>query len=318
MTYQTDSTILATDFNTFAGDTASSSAYASDVLATSKVAALYGIGFGSRGYGQSAYSLSPVAVGNNISSAGWTSLRDALATLCAQTNTPTTNLPAASYFNAGTTIVAADGTPGPENLATVIAAVDAARTTGNPAGMSLTSNVLTMTRATQWNTSINGQIRATFTSAEAARFFFNTGGQIRFRFAQPGVTAQSTSWNNVFTGVGTVSFGALSTTRSGSTGTPGIGYYDLSTSNLSILSAVNVGGGAYAANDMYVNAAYTGVTTNGAKGNVVNFALQLDDQHSNVHFDMVQAGTVVYVDIYKATSNVSGIETPTMSIVTNW
>lgn len=64
MAITTGSNILASDFNDIAGTINASAPYPSSVAATNKVAALYGIGYGDRGYGQKTPLLSKKTVGN--------------------------------------------------------------------------------------------------------------------------------------------------------------------------------------------------------------------------------------------------------------
>lgn len=64
MTYAKGSGITAADYNTFVGPINVTAPYASAAAATGKVAALYGVGYGDRGYGQAAPNLSKKTVGN--------------------------------------------------------------------------------------------------------------------------------------------------------------------------------------------------------------------------------------------------------------
>jgi len=62
MTYASGGLIQAGDYNGFVGNTAPSSAYTSSLAATDKVAALIGVGYGDRGYGQTSTNLAVVTV----------------------------------------------------------------------------------------------------------------------------------------------------------------------------------------------------------------------------------------------------------------
>lgn len=64
MTYAKSNSIQATDFNSLAGTTNALAPYASTAAATQKVAALWGIGYGDRGYGQTLPTLDKKTVGN--------------------------------------------------------------------------------------------------------------------------------------------------------------------------------------------------------------------------------------------------------------
>jgi hypothetical protein len=62
-----------------------------------------------------------------------------------------------------------------------------------------------------WNNRLSCTITVTFTSANNARFFFNSGGQIRFVSSRTGGTTtrqQNISWSNLLNSAGTRSFGA--------------------------------------------------------------------------------------------------------------
>jgi hypothetical protein len=61
-----------------------------------------------------------------------------------------------------------------------------------------------------WNSSISCTVDVQWPSANAARFFFNSGGQIRITSTRSGGslgTTQNTSWTNILSSAGTQSFG---------------------------------------------------------------------------------------------------------------
>jgi hypothetical protein len=68
----------------------------------------------------------------------------------------------------------------------------------------------TVTRTSSWNSSISSSITVTFGNANQARWFFNSGGRIRFTSSRSGgaATAQNTAWSSLLSSVGTVSFDA--------------------------------------------------------------------------------------------------------------
>jgi hypothetical protein len=62
-----------------------------------------------------------------------------------------------------------------------------------------------------WNDRLSCVITTTFTSSNAARFFFNSGGEIRFASTRTGGTTtrqQNISWSNLLNSAGTRAFGA--------------------------------------------------------------------------------------------------------------
>ncbi len=60
------------------------------------------------------------------------------------------------------------------------------------------------TRASSWSSTIDCTATATFTTADAARHFFNSGGSLTVVGAQPGASAQDLEWARIWgTEVGT-------------------------------------------------------------------------------------------------------------------
>jgi hypothetical protein len=68
----------------------------------------------------------------------------------------------------------------------------------------------TATRTTAWSSLVSSTITLTFGNADQARWFFNSGGKIRFRSSRTGgsSTSQNTAWSSLLSSVGTVSFDA--------------------------------------------------------------------------------------------------------------
>lgn len=62
-----------------------------------------------------------------------------------------------------------------------------------------------------WSTKIQSTVTVSFTTANKARAFFNSGGEIRFISSRTGgtVSQQNTSWNTLLSSVGTVAFGGV-------------------------------------------------------------------------------------------------------------
>ncbi len=65
------------------------------------------------------------------------------------------------------------------------------------------------TYGASWNTTIRSTIRVQFTSAANARYFFNSGGEIRFNSSRSGSTAraQDLAWTTLLTTAATKAFG---------------------------------------------------------------------------------------------------------------
>lgn len=317
MAYSKGNKPAATDFNSFVGTTPVTSAYASSAAATNQVAALLGVGFGDRGYGQTTPALNSVLAGNVMRAVDWANLRTACANIATYQGTSTATLPPASDFVAGQAVKSTF------DWATYIASLDTNRfNTNGGASLTLVSSALTVNRATAWSTTIVAEITATFPSENAARYFFNTGGALNVNLSQADVTTtQNQNWNTILSALGTISIGARSTTRSGSGGTPiALGFYNLTGVYQTVFNGTNIGSGAYAANDVFVDALVTGVTgANGGNGTTVKIRITLQDEHTNTFSDIVAAGTKCIFGHKVASSGLlANISGPTYATVTNW
>jgi hypothetical protein len=108
-------------------------------------------------------------------------------------------------------------------------------------------------RTSSWNGLIYHEVTATFSSADAKRFFFNTGGEIRISANNTGSsTPKGLDWSQLCSQVGTIKFSAettVSTTGGGSS----IGNYDLTSAYQDIYT--KVGSGTYSA--VYAGNIYT-------------------------------------------------------------
>lgn len=340
MAYSSGGVISASDYNSVVGEPTGTPTntnkalqpFISDVEATDTISGIYGVGYGERGYGQTAQTIPNKTTGQTITSAEWTALRAALEVCGNHQGTAITNLVPATSLESGDTITAHDGIDNPnDSLSDLVTTIDANHlNTDTGASMSLTSNVQTDSRSTTWSGTIDLTFRYQWTDTDACRHFFNSGGELRVRLSQsPAIIAQDADWASVLTsGVGTYSFKAQTVTISGSQSaklTANTGYYDLINSDTYTASFVgtDIGAGAYSSNDVLIDvripATGTGVTTtsNGGAGNTVDIRVTLQDQHSNVNYDQVSAGTAGATDIYRATVELAGIAAPTVTLLEN-
>lgn len=112
---------------------------------------------------------------------------------------------------------------------------------------------ITSARTSTWNGLVYHEVAVTFTSANARRFFFNTGGEIRISANNTGAsTPKGLDWNQLCSQVGTIKFSAestVSTTGGGSS----IGNYDLTSAYQDVYQ--KVGSGTYSA--VYAGNIYT-------------------------------------------------------------
>ena len=318
MTYAKGSSISASDFNDFAGTTLS--AAGSAAIAQNKAGYLFGIGYGDRGYFQSAPSLSTMGVGASVGQE-WQNLRTVMASMAAWQNTSTSLLPPSTSFNSGSSIIAHEQSAPSSNVYDInglLATLDANRLNYQLANMSLTTGA-TSTRSATWGAgsgSISCTFQVTFSNEDHARKFFNTGGEIRIQIAHPSTaTARDASWNTVLNGL-SIAFRANTTARiGGSYGTAAsIGYYQLSTTVQTILNGTNTGLSPYSTNDFFIEAWASSIPgINGAKGSVLNFRVRLVDEQTNAFQDVVQSGTNATIQQLRATSGYA-VSTPSFSV----
>jgi hypothetical protein len=295
MAYATGSTILAADINDF----------------LTRTRDVYGSGTGDRGYGQTTFSQAAVGTGTTILASQWSTLTNMIS-VCATHQGTSVTLPT---FTAGGTVSVGSG------LSAAVTGIENNRLIAAAGSMTLLSSATSRTQSVAWSTSISTTVNAAWASEDAARFFFNAGGEIRIRFAQTtNASTQDADWVDIFTNkVGTITLRANTSTRSGAAGTAsGSGFYQIGTTSTSIYNGTNIGGGAYVANDVLVNALVLNRTaTNGGNGNTVQFTIQLNDDHANAFFDSVSGGTVVHFDVYRPTY-LSAIAAPTWSLVSGF
>ncbi len=326
MAYVKGSTIVPGDLNTFIGDPGGGAdkalvAFSGAAAATNRVAALYGVGYGVRGYGQTAESLALAGSGTDIFSFQWVQMIDAMTAMESHQGIVTL-APPNSQMAGGQLIEAHESsspTLDPFDINSSIALLDTNKLETD-SGLSLNTVAvgLAETRATTWTATISTTVTATFTTSNAARHFFNSGGSLTVVGSHnPGSpTDQDIEWARIFsTEVGTWEFRASDTIRSGSGGSLSGSYYGLSTSEVLLYNGNDIGSGAYGANDVRIFVNYTGSTTTGAKGNVITIRVELRDQHTNVDpsGDIVKAGTTITFGHRHAgsASTLSGIEQPT-------
>lgn len=327
MAYEKGSGILAADYNTFAGLTATGAADAA--TAQNKAGYLYGVGFGNRGYGQTTPALTALSIGGSVAQE-WQSLRTVMANLANWQNTSTTLLPPSSSFNAAAPIVAHESSSPSLNsydIQDLLATLDTNRLNYQAANM-LLSTLQTSTRSTAWgngsaigystpDAGIEAQFQVDFASEDEARYFFNTGGEFRITLAHANTSSpRNSSWNTVLNSF-VLAFRANTSARiSGSYGTAtSVGYYGLTTTYQTICDGLNSGTGAYTVNDFIISArALTLPGVRGAKGATIQFKVTLLDEQTNAFSDTVASGTASSLQQYKANA-VFTVASPTSTSI---
>ena len=309
MTYIKNSAIAGADYNSLAGST--SDPAASSLAATNKAGYLWGVGYGDRGYGRTTPSVSMKSAGATVARE-WDELRSVVQAIATWQNTSTVLNPPSSAFDQGAPIVAHERDAPSLNaydLTDLISLLDTNRFNYQLANMALSSNVASTTRTTTWGGgagSITTEMTVDFESENSARYFFNTGGEIRIGLEHPNTsTPIDVSWNTILSNL-TISLKAKQTSRlSGSYGTgTSIGYYGLTSTFQTIYSGMNLGLGSYSVNDFYVEAKVNSVAgLNGGNGTSITLKIVLVDEQTVV--GAVSAGTTVTLSHLRASSSIS-------------
>lgn len=233
MSYAQFGLIQATDFNTFVGGNPTTTA--------NTLNATWATGGGSAGYGQT--PVGNVAVGNTVIATGqWNALVSNTASAATHQGSSITSVTAPT---AGGTVTFLSAIP--TNLSTIFSNRLNAATQG-----STSSN--TVTRGTTWSQILTFTHTATFANGDAARYFFNAGGQIKMTCAHPNGTGINLLMRDLAANVGTVTLSSPSTgtvsiastsyngvTKIGGGGntptiSPNSGYYGLTTSNTTVFT----------------------------------------------------------------------------------
>lgn len=163
MTYAQFGLVQAEDYNALVGGNPTSTA--------NTLNATWAVGSGNAGYGQTAEG--NVAVGDTVTAAKWANLVN--KTSNAATHQGSTISSVSAPVSGGTiTYVSAI----PTNLQTIYSNRLNAASQG-----STTAN--TVTRGTTWSAGLTFTHTATFANADAMRYFFNSGGQVKMTVAHP-------------------------------------------------------------------------------------------------------------------------------------
>lgn len=302
MTYAQDQDILAADFNAF----------------RTTLLRLYGQGGtgngapdGTYGYGQSALPLDLLHVNDDILSTQALNLRTMIATI-AQHQGTSVSLPTTGMLASGQECLASP--PATGDFPGSISSVNTNRLTIDPASGTVFLDQLTSSRSTSWHSHVEHVFKATFPDTDHARYFFNAGGQIRFRESRSGgtVSAQNTWWTSTLIKAGTVVFGANNTSN-GVLSPVAIGYYQLTGAYQTIFTqTLSRSGVNYGGNEMIISAKVNVVdTTNGGTGAEIQFRVEFIDTYVPIP-DLVDGTLTSTVDLFKATSPFT-ITSPTLA-----
>jgi hypothetical protein len=276
MAYAQFGLIQATDFNTLVGGNPTATA--------NTLNATWATGSGTAGYGQTA--VANVAAANTVLATSWNALVSNTASAASHQGSTITGVTAPV---AGTTVTFLSAVP--TNLQTIY-------TNRLNAGTQSGTTANTATRGTTWSTALTFTHTATFANGDAARFFFNSGGQLKMTVSHANNAAGiNLLFNNLASNVGTVALSAPSSGTASIAGTtfngitkvggggnaPTIsqnnGYYALTTSNANVFTqTASTGPSGYLSSFIRFIVKSNGtVGSNGDVGNVVTIFTVWDE-----------------------------------------
>lgn len=182
MSYAQYGLIEAADFNNLVGG--------NPVTTANKLNTVWATGGTNAGYGQTA--VANVTIGTTVSAASWAALVGNTASAASHQGSSISSVTAPSAGNTVTYVSAI-----PTNLTTIYTNRLNATAQG-----ATTSN--TATYASTWSSALTFTHTVTFASGDAARYFFNAGGQLAVTCSHPSGTGINLLLNGLASNIGTV------------------------------------------------------------------------------------------------------------------
>lgn len=263
MTYASGGLIQAEDYNVFAF----------------RVNRVWGTGTGDSGYGQST-TIANISASTTVTASQWSTIRDRVNSATQHQFGTNSNV---GVFSSGA--VVSYNANVPINLDRIYDnRLIFNSTRGTPS---------TTTLGNVWNTAtptVFNQVRTiTFTSGDAARYFFNGGGRIGIALSVSSGTDNNkeTDWTNLTAAVGTYSIDALTSVRSGTGANVTVdgsanGYHDLSSANVTLIK-ISSTTSPYTANNLEIIIKTNGTQgSNGDKGSVLTCYINYYDAESDL------------------------------------
>lgn len=312
MTYAQFGLIEATDYNNLVGG--------NPVTSSGKLNTVWSTGGTNAGYGQTAEG--NVTVGDTVTAAKWANLVNTTANIATHQGTSITSVTAPVTGGTITYLSAI-----PTNLTTIYNSRLNAASQG-----STTANSVSV--GTTWSSIATFTHTVTFSSGDAARYFFNAGGQLKVTCSHANSTAGiNLLFNNLASNVGTV---ALSSPTSGSITVSGVsyngvtkvggggnsptistnsGYYALSTSNTTLFTqTASTGPSGYLSTFIRVIAKTNGAQgSNGDVGNVITIYTIWDEVPDGITVGTGSTTTVTIVPPASTYLPTTSWGTPTVS-----
>lgn len=193
----------------------------------------------------------------------------------------------------------------------------------DPANLRITASPLaSSSRTGTWTTSIQHIFTMTFTTSQARRHFFNSGGEIRFGASVDftGSQAKTVDWQTILNNMGTTSFKGKSTVNNAGIGTgSSIGAHDMTGTYQLVYT--RSGGSVYARNryNVYAIEAATGDNTSAIRFKV-EFIDGLPNNLDGNGIDEIVYGTfnsIIQTVAADGTVTINGTQHPTALISTD-
>ena len=239
------------------------------------------------------------------------------------------NIPTVDQFKVGSIITPLESsapTNSPYDLDNNLSIIDATRLNQAEGVKSVTYNFFTekSTIAPAPGFDFSTSISFDFGSTDAARFFFNSGGELRFRMIHSSTaTLHDQFWANALVKFGVVRFNSFNTQRSStsilSVNNTDIGYYNLPLVDTLICSTSDIivpGLELYGMNNLQIFAKTSGTFENGGNGSLLTFTFNLIDDYSGPD-DTFSPGLMLVVDLVKAADYLV-IQSPTPILNSGW
>jgi hypothetical protein len=288
MAYSSGGLIQATDYNGLAQTNAANVAY------------VLGTGSQQFGYGQSTTAIASVSAAGTVTATQWAGLVHSINKVLGHQGGAGAQLASGSNIGitAGATIAAF------ANVSTAVTTINTNKLDFNSTRGTLVTGA--NFDATFSTSTFTRTITVTFASADQARYFFNAGGRFSLVFVPSGLTDNNkeTSYNDLMNAIGTLHLDQLTSTRTGTgetltTNGLAIGYWDLTTSNQTILKLTSDNAN-YTANTLEVLMRVAGAAgSNGGLGTQVIYDITYTDGADEA-FDDAVSGTFRHrIDVVK-------------------
>jgi len=201
--------------------------------------------------------------------------------------------------------------PDYNNYLAIVNATYAASTTTPPAGQASLATLSTGTRTSTWNGVITHTVTLTWTDRNAARGFFNAGGEIRMTASLTSypVGSKNSDWSKMLSDMGTISLKHSSITCSGSYAVLGTGGFYGATTTQALIFQKGADTVTYFPNMYTIN-----LNQNSA-GNIITLTIAFKDLSTgNPNIDENVQGTLTStVQAYYSTG--SSVQSPLPSVL---